>query len=332
MQKTHRHIALLAAVVGIWGVSPTALAHHAYNSSSNGSTTWSGVTAAQGYINSTTGLDGKTRNSLSVNVPATPTTTSSYYQGTAPVSFLAAFHGSDVGVSIDTANPGGIADPLGSAWMTHGLSTQDGVVNKNSGVGFQLAAAGSTAAGVDWGYIRSDVAATQIRIKVTADTGQSFIDGATNSAVSPNTILPWLALYSGWDNSYNGITGNATTANTSLAPLPAATTVTGARTGTFTDGVNNPFGTTGLKYLGSVMNSTGQSSITYNLVTSIAANQHFTLLIGGANGTSGNYLVSISENTAPVPEPEEYAMMLLGFSMVGYQVRRKRKTLLQKSI
>jgi hypothetical protein len=325
MQKSTRHIALASAVAGLLGLSPSAFAHHAYNSSANGTTTWAGVSAATGYTDSTTGLDGRTRNSLSVTVPATPTTTSSYYQGTAPVTFLAAFHAADIGSKLDTANPSGIANPLGSAWLTHGLSTQDGVVNKNAGAGFQLAASGSSAAGVDWGYIRSDFAATEIRITVTADPGTSFIQGASNSAVSPNTLQPWLALYNGWDNTYNGITGNATTANTTLAPLPGITTVTGSRSGSFTDGANNPFGTTGLKYLGSVLNSSGQSSITYDLVTNIAVNQHLTLIIGGAHGTAGNYLVSISENTAPVPEPEEYAMMLLGFAMVGYQIQRKQK-------
>jgi hypothetical protein len=325
MQKSTRHIALASAVVGLLGLSPAAFAHHAYNSSANGSTTWGGVSAATGYTDSTTGLDGLTRNSLSVGVPATPTSTSSYYQGTAPVTFLAAFHTTGIGDADTTAYPNGTPNPLGAAWATHELSTQDGVANKNAGAGFQLAASGSSAAGVDWGYIRSDFAATEIRITVTADPGTSFIQGATNSAVSPNTIQPWLALYSGWDNTYNGITGNATAANTSLAPLPGVTTVTGVRTGSFTDGANNPFGTTGLKYLGSVLNSSGKSSITYDLITNIAVNQHLTLLIGGAHGTAGNYLVSISENTAPVPEPEEYAMMLLGFGMVGYQIKRKQK-------
>ena len=37
----------------------------------------------------------------------------------------------------------------------------------------------------------------------------------------------------------------------------------------------------------------------------------------------GNYGLSLS--TAPVPEPEEWAMMLVGAGMVGFQVRRKQK-------
>ena len=325
MKKSVINLALGGAFIGMLGMSPAAFAHHAYNSSANGTTTWAAVSAATGYTDSTTGLDGLTRNSLSVGVPATPTTTSSYYQGTAPVTFLAAFHAANIGDADTTAYPSGTPNPLGAAWNTHELSTEDGKVNKNAGAGFQLAASGKSAAGVDWGYIRSDFAATEIRITVTADTGKSLINpGSFNSAVSPNTLQPWLALYSGWDNTYDGITGNATAANTSLAPLPGVNTVTGVRSGSFVNGVNNPFGTTGLKYLGSVLNSSGQSSITYDLVTSIAANQHLTLLIGGAHGTAGNYILSISENTAPVPEPEEYAMMLLGFGMVGYQLRRKQ--------
>ena len=42
--------------------------------------------------------------------------------------------------------------------------------------------------------------------------------------------------------------------------------------------------------------------------------------------TSGTAIIADNHLiTGPVPEPEEWAMMLLGFGMVGYQARRKQK-------
>ena len=46
-------------------------------------------------------------------------------------------------------------------------------------------------------------------------------------------------------------------------------------------------------------------------------------VLGGTAASKGNYSLSLS--TAPVPEPEEWAMMLVGAGMVGFQVRRKQK-------
>ena len=51
---------------------------------------------------------------------------------------------------------------------------------------------------------------------------------------------------------------------------------------------------------------------------------------GVAKSANGNYSLSLS--TAPVPEPEEWAMMLVGAGLVGYQVRRKQKGLNQSSV
>jgi len=44
-------------------------------------------------------------------------------------------------------------------------------------------------------------------------------------------------------------------------------------------------------------------------------------------GIDASYLNSTSTNwhVSAVPEPDEYAMMLLGFGMAGYQVKRKQK-------
>lgn len=53
--------------------------------------------------------------------------------------------------------------------------------------------------------------------------------------------------------------------------------------------------------------------------------------VGGnaASNTLNHYqlTLNLTGNVAAVPEPEEYAMLLLGFGMVGFQVRRKQQQL-----
>ena len=55
--------------------------------------------------------------------------------------------------------------------------------------------------------------------------------------------------------------------------------------------------------------------------------QSFLPSLPSANPTYSTYSLSIT--TAPVPEPEEWAMMLVGAGLVGYQIRRKQKALSQ---
>ncbi|MFZ4700902.1 MAG: PEPxxWA-CTERM sorting domain-containing protein [Candidatus Methylumidiphilus sp.] len=40
----------------------------------------------------------------------------------------------------------------------------------------------------------------------------------------------------------------------------------------------------------------------------------------------------ITSSTAPVPEPEEWVMMIAGIGLIGYQIRRKQKNLSQSSL
>ena len=52
---------------------------------------------------------------------------------------------------------------------------------------------------------------------------------------------------------------------------------------------------------------------------------NYTITSGTAIIADNHLITSPATPTAPVPEPEEWAMMLLGFGMVGYQIRRKQK-------
>ena len=89
------------------------------------------------------------------------------------------------------------------------------------------------------------------------------------------------------------------------------------------------------------VNTTGVTNITKSFfgnldsVTLAAAPQTYTLKIVGDSATSagGFYSGGVNvENIEAVPEPEEWAMMLIGAGLVSYQVRRKQKGLRQSVV
>lgn len=49
------------------------------------------------------------------------------------------------------------------------------------------------------------------------------------------------------------------------------------------------------------------------------------------NGSSFTGTLNFAESNAPVPEPATWAMMLLGFGAVGFQLRRRRSTVLTQA-
>lgn len=73
------------------------------------------------------------------------------------------------------------------------------------------------------------------------------------------------------------------------------------------------------------------TATTYSALLSqvLKANTAYSLVVTGNNlgNVAGNISGSLSALAAPVPEPEEWAMMLVGTGLVGYQVRRKQKGL-----
>ena len=59
-------------------------------------------------------------------------------------------------------------------------------------------------------------------------------------------------------------------------------------------------------------------------------NDYFLTVVGTVpSGSSGRYNVVLTGVTTPVPEPESYAMMLLGLGLVGATVRRRRNGVMQ---
>ena len=83
-------------------------------------------------------------------------------------------------------------------------------------------------------------------------------------------------------------------------------------------------------YSGTVGNGTelgswsfnGTSGDTYHLVSLMSSGPYYFLVSGLADGKDGGlYTLSV---TAPIPEPETYALLLAGLALVGFVARRRK--------
>ena len=57
----------------------------------------------------------------------------------------------------------------------------------------------------------------------------------------------------------------------------------------------------------------------------VAAPHNYTVLAFGTPGASATNLSSFGITIAPIPEPEIWALMLVGTGLIGFQLQRKRK-------
>ncbi len=273
-------LALSCAATLLFTLSSQVHAHRTYN-----------VTGYAGSADATFSTDGS--DSLGLPAPtysggggpnANNPNSGSYYNGTLPVSWMAAFHA-----------------PAYFAGENFTLSTADALaMTASTPSNFQLAASGSTTGtGMDFGYLRVDNAQTGILITVSADNSLN------------STLQPYLAVFGGWDHTWQGSYGTTkTTAGGSTA----------TRSDALLDGSDNPFGSD-LQYVASKTNSAGLSSVSY-LLTNIPASSHLTLIIGGANGTSGNYTISMT-TVSEVPVPA--AAWLFGSALAGLGALARRR-------
>jgi hypothetical protein len=57
----------------------------------------------------------------------------------------------------------------------------------------------------------------------------------------------------------------------------------------------------------------------------------YTLTVQGTRGDSGSFGGNVAFQAAAVPEPAPWAMMLLGFGAIGFQLRRRRRSVLAQA-
>ena len=128
-----------------------------------------------------------------------------------------------------------------------------------------------------------------------------------------------------WFNNTAGlnIVGDAYLTNAAPADMGAATLVLGTQTVTYN-------ASTSLLSMVGTLNVDGtlyDVSDTIGINLSDRFGSSLPLYIGFTGGTGASLADQriTSFTLSPVPEPEEWAMMLLGFGMVGYQIKRKQK-------
>jgi hypothetical protein len=137
-------------------------------------------------------------------------------------------------------------------------------------------------------------------------TGLTTTIGYTDTGLANPTFTEWLNL----TNTLQGIY------SISLSTSSASVDFTSAM---LSDGVNN--------YALSFVGSLGSNEFWGLGNTSIAAGT-YTLTINGNNSDTGALggTVTIVQHDA-LPEPATWAMMLLGFGAIGWQLRRRRSSL-----
>lgn len=67
----------------------------------------------------------------------------------------------------------------------------------------------------------------------------------------------------------------------------------------------------------------GTTGSSWHTMTNLAAGNYYFEIKGTATGSMGGFY-SITATTAPVPEPETYAMLLAGLGVVGSLYRRRK--------
>lgn len=272
--KSRKPLAAGLLLVGSLALTAPAHAHRTYN-----------VTGFADTVNplfSLSGLDGFGQPTPSYSGGGGPrpgnVNSLSYYDGTLPVSWMAALHA-----------------PANTEGEVFTLSTADALgIGASTPSNFLVAAGGAEfGTGMDFGFIRVDNAQSGnghgVRITVSAD------------ATLGSTLVPYVALYSGWDHSWEGADG--TVRDTSGGS-------TASRAAAFSAGVDNPFGSD-LQFIAASDPEAGLSTV--SLFFSAPTASHYTVLIGGVGGTAGAYTAIVETAVVPVPA----AVWLFGSALAG---------------
>ena len=141
------------------------------------------------------------------------------------------------------------------------------------------------------------------------DGGQTTTIGYTEANLSSPTFTEWLTFTNTLDGIYS------ITLSTSSAPVDFTSAI-------LSDGVTN--------YALSLVGEQGPNEFWGLPDTFIGAGQ-YTLTINGNNSNTGSLGGTITISAAAVPEPATWAMMLIGFGAVGWQLRRRTRPVLAQA-
>lgn len=154
----------------------------------------------------------------------------------------------------------------------------------------------------------------------------AFVAGAF-AVATPATAATTIGLTQSADGTYSGTTGTVIPAAGSFSDeyhfaVPTAGSVSASVISlSFTGGLTLASGTLN----GSALTLTKVSDFVYTLTLPTAGIPSITnpqkLVINGSSQGGGSYTANVT--FAAVPEPATWALMILGFGVVGYSMRRR---------
>jgi hypothetical protein len=142
------------------------------------------------------------------------------------------------------------------------------------------------------------------------DGGHTTTIGYTEADLDTPTFVEWLTFTNTLDGLYS------VSLSTSSAPVDFTSAV-------LSDGITN--------YALHLVATLGPNEF-WGLDTTFIPAGQYTLAIYGNNSNTGSLGGSITITETAVPEPATWAMMLIGFGAIGWQLRRRRNPVLAQAV
>ena len=141
------------------------------------------------------------------------------------------------------------------------------------------------------------------------DGGITTTIGYTEANLATPTFTEWLTFTNTLDGLYS------ITLSTSSLPVDFTSAI-------LTNGITN--------YALSLVGQQGPNEF-WGLDTTFIPSGQYTLTINGNNSNTGSLGGSVTITEAAVPEPATWALMLIGFGAVGWQLRRRGRPALAQA-
>jgi hypothetical protein len=141
------------------------------------------------------------------------------------------------------------------------------------------------------------------------DGGHTTTIGYTEGDLDTPTFVEWLTFTNTLDGLYS------ITLSTSSAPVDFTSAI-------LSDGITN--------YALHLVGTLGPNEF-WGLDTTFIPAGQYTLTINGDNSDTGSLGGSITITEAAVPEPASWALMLIGFGALGWQLRRRSRPVLAQA-